>query len=288
MNKIGFIGLGTMGYPMAGFLRKQFDSVTVYNRTESKSLKWQAEYAGSIAKTPKILAEHCDVIITCVGNDQDLESLYFGAEGLLNNAPKGTFFIDHTTSSAQLAKSIYAQAEAAGHTFFDAPISGGQSGAESGQLAIMVGGAESKLTFIKSILQAYGKTIVYIGPAGSGQYAKMCNQICIAGVLAGLSESLQLAETVGLPIDRLTQVLSAGAAGSWQLENRMLSMHARDFDFGFAIDWMRKDLGFCLAEANQLNIKLPVTQSVDTSYASLQSKGLGRADTSVLVTVFDD
>lgn len=285
--KVGFIGLGTMGFHMAGHLAAAGFATVVYNRTSSRLNEWSAQHQGNTVATIADLAQQCDVVMTCVGNDDDVRGVYFGESGILSNARLGAVLVDHTTTSAVLAKEIDAAAKLVGLAFLDAPVSGGEVGAVNGQLATMVGGDAEALGKVLPMLNAYSKAVTHMGVAGNGQLCKMANQICIAGVLQGLSEALTFAEASGLDIDRVSDAISGGAAGSWQLSNRLKTMHAREFDFGFAIDWMRKDLAFCLDEAKQHKLKLMCTEHVDKAYSKLQQRGENRSDTSVLVKQFD-
>ncbi|GAB2646968.1 NAD(P)-dependent oxidoreductase [Vibrio panuliri] len=280
---VAFIGLGVMGYPMAGYLSKAGYTTRVYNRTFSKAEKWQTEYQGVACQTPKQAAEGCDVVFVCVGNDNDVRSVIYGEEGVLAGLNAGAVLVDHTTTSANLAEELAQEANKQGVAFIDAPVSGGQAGAENGVLTIMCGGEQAVFEQVAPIMDVYAKQSTLLGENGQGQRCKMVNQICIAGVLQGLSEALILAEKSGLDIAQVVDTLKFGAAGSWQMENRASTMAQDKFDFGFAIDWMRKDLGFCLEEAERLGVELPLTKEVDQRYADLQKQGLGRMDTSVLI-----
>ena len=284
---IGFIGLGTMGYPMAGHLANTEHTVCVFNRTATKVKQWLKDYKGTQVDNIAELAGNCDVIISCVGNDNDVRQIYFGKKGILENTKQGSTLIDHTTTSADLAKELYKNSTARGLYFLDAPVSGGETGAINGCLASMVGGDINTLSNVEAIIKIYSKTVVHLGTSGSGQLGKMANQICIAGVLQGLSEAITFAQASGLNIDLLKDVLSQGAAGSWQMTNRAKTMNEGQFDFGFAIDWMRKDLAFCFDEAARRNIELHCAKHVDKEYARLQKRGEGRSDTSVLIKQFD-
>lgn len=284
---VGFIGLGTMGYHMAGHLASAGFSTMVYNRTPGRASEWLKQYQGEEFTDIAKLVQKCDVIMTCVGNDDDVRGVYFGDEGILSNAIKGSILIDHTTTSAILAKEIATRAEQLSLSFLDAPVSGGEIGAVNGQLATMVGGHSSTLEKVLAMLNCYSKAVTHMGDSGNGQLTKMANQICIAGVLQGLSEALSFAEASGLNIDQVNNAISGGAAGSWQLSNRLKTMHAREFDFGFAVDWMRKDLAFCLDEAKQHQLELLCTKHVDKVYSQLQNKGESRSDTSVLIKQYD-
>ncbi|WP_162047796.1 NAD(P)-dependent oxidoreductase [Vibrio taketomensis] len=282
-SKVAFIGLGVMGYPMAGYLSKAGHQTRVYNRTFTKAEKWQSEYQGVACQTPKEAAQGCDMVFVCVGNDDDVRSVVYGEDGILAGLKPGAVLVDHTTTSANLAEELAVEAQKVGVAFIDAPVSGGQAGAENGVLTIMCGGEQQVFERVAPVMGVYAKQSTLLGEHGQGQRCKMVNQICIAGVLQGLSEALILAEKSGLDIAQVVDTLKFGAAGSWQMENRANTMAQDKFDFGFAIDWMRKDLGFCLQEAERLGVELPLTKDVDQRYASLQEQGLGRMDTSVLI-----
>lgn len=282
-SKVAFIGLGVMGYPMAGYLSKAGHQTRVYNRTFAKAEKWQSEYQGVVCQTPKEAAQGCDMVFVCVGNDDDVRSVVYGEDGILAGLKPGAVLVDHTTTSANLAEELAVEAQKVGVAFIDAPVSGGQAGAENGVLTIMCGGEQQVFERVAPVMDVYAKQSTLLGEHGQGQRCKMVNQICIAGVLQGLSEALILAEKSGLDIAQVVDTLKFGAAGSWQMENRANTMAKDKFDFGFAIDWMRKDLGFCLQEAERLGVELPLTKDVDQRYASLQEQGLGRMDTSVLI-----
>jgi len=284
MAKVAFIGLGVMGYPMAGHLAKRGGhEVTVYNRTAAKAEKWATAFGGKHATTPKVAASGAEFAFTCVGNDDDLRAVVFGPDGALSGLPSGAVLIDNTTASATVAREIAAAAAERGVGFLDAPVSGGQAGAENGQLSVMVGGDSATFSRAKPVIDAYAKMVGLIGPVGSGQLAKMVNQICIAGVVQGLAEGLNFAERAGLDIEALVGVISKGAAQSWQMENRHKTMAAGKYDFGFAVDWMRKDLGIALAEARRNGAPLPLTALVDQFYADVQAMGGKRWDTSSLI-----
>jgi 3-hydroxyisobutyrate dehydrogenase len=272
MAKIAFLGLGVMGFPMAGHLAKAGHEVTVYNRTPAKAEAWTQAHGGRAAATPAEAASGQDLVLACVGNDNDLRSVVYGDKGAFATMRKGAIFVDHTT----------AEARTRGLGFLDAPVSGGQSGAENGQLGIMVGGDPATYAAAEPVLKIYAKAITLIGPAGAGQLTKMVNQICIAGLVQALSEGMNFAVRAGLDTEKVLSVITAGAAGSWQMNNRAKTMVADKFDFGFAVDWMRKDLGICLAEANRNKARLPVTALVDQFYAQVQARGGGRWDTSSL------
>ncbi|EGU32043.1 NAD(P)-dependent oxidoreductase [Vibrio scophthalmi] len=284
---VTFVGLGVMGYPMAGYLSKAGYSTKVYNRTFAKAQKWQDEHQGIACETPKQAAEGCDIVFVCVGNDDDVRSVVYGDEGILAGMKPGAVLVDHTTTSANLAVELAEAAKQAGNAFIDAPVSGGQAGAENGVLTIMCGGEAAIFEQVAPVMDVYAKQATLLGEHGQGQRCKMVNQICIAGVLQGLSEAIQLAQKSGLDIEQVVNTLKHGAAGSWQMENRATTMAQDKFDFGFAIDWMRKDLGFCLEEAQRVGLELPLTQQVDQRYAELQEQGLGRLDTSVLIKALE-
>ncbi|EGU56256.1 3-hydroxyisobutyrate dehydrogenase and related beta-hydroxyacid dehydrogenase [Vibrio nigripulchritudo ATCC 27043] len=281
--KVSFIGLGVMGFPMAGHLVKAGFDVTVFNRTFSKAQLWQETYKGNIAETVADCVKDADVVLTCVGNDDDVRSMTTSESGALTFMKKGAILVDHTTTSAQLAEELELAAKEAGIEFMDAPVSGGQAGAENGVLTIMCGGEQSLFDKLQPVFEAYGKSSVLMGNVGQGQRAKMVNQICIAGVLNGLSEGLLLAEKSGLDVPTLVNCLKNGAAGSWQMENRAKTMAQDKYDFGFAIDWMIKDLGFCLDEATAKGLTLPMTEKTINAYKALSALGEGRMDTSVLL-----
>ncbi len=287
--KISFLGLGVMGYPMAGHLARHFlgksgHSVCVYNRTAEKAQKWVAQYGGSTASTPADAAEQADFVFSCVGNDDDLKSITIAKNGAFQNMKPDAVFIDHTTSSANIARELYAHAESNGFHFLDAPISGGQSGAENGILTVMVGGDPDIFTRSKPLLDCYAKSATLMGRCGTGQLTKMVNQICIAGLVQGLSEGVAFAINAQLDPKLVFEVISKGAAQSWQMENRAESMIADHFKHGFAVDWMRKDLSLCFDEATRNNSELPITQIIDDYYADIQASGGNRYDTSSLVT----
>ncbi len=284
--KVAFIGLGVMGYPMAGHLQQAGYQVTVYNRTAGKAQDWVAQYGGHAAQTPALAAADADVVMLCVGNDQDVRSVVYGDSGVFASMQPGAVLVDHTTASADLARELCAAALNCQLSFLDAPVSGGQAGAQNGQLTIMVGGDAQVFQRTAPVLQSYARSCRLLGPAGSGQLAKMVNQICIAGVVQGLAEALHFASQAGLDSKAVLDVISKGAAQSWQMENRGYSMVEGRFDFGFAIDWMRKDLGITLDEARRNGAQLPVTALVDQFYAELQAQGGGRLDTSSLIKRF--
>lgn len=286
---IAFIGLGVMGGPMAGHLLRAGMKVTAYNRSPERVAKWRDAWAGeglpvAFAATAAEAALGADAVITCVGNDEDLAEILLGARGVLDAMAAGSLLIDHTTVSADMARRVASECAARGLAAVDAPVSGGEAGAVNGQLAIMCGGSDEAMARAGPIMAPYAKAITHVGPAGAGQTAKMANQMCIAGVLAGLSEAIRLAEAAGLDLGKTYEAISGGAAQSWQMNNRWASMAAGEFDFGFAIDWMRKDLGYALNEARRLGLSAPVTALVDQFYADVQAAGGGRKDTSALIT----
>jgi 3-hydroxyisobutyrate dehydrogenase len=284
MAKVAFIGLGVMGYPMAGYLKsKGGHDVTVYNRTTAKAEKWAAEHAGNFAKTPKEAAEGCDFVFACVGNDDDLRSITTGTDGAFHGLKEGAIFIDNTTASAEVARELYAAAKAKGCGFVDAPVSGGQAGAENGALTVMCGGDQRDFDRAKPVIECYSKFVGLIGECGAGQLTKMANQICIAGLVQGLSEAIHFAQKADLDVEKVISAISGGAAQSWQMENRWETMNQGKFDYGFAVDWMRKDLGICLKTANDTGARLPVTALVDQFYAEVQAMGGNRWDTSSLI-----
>ncbi|MTJ01145.1 NAD(P)-dependent oxidoreductase [Idiomarina piscisalsi] len=282
-KQCAFIGLGVMGYPMAGHLQKQGFDTCVYNRTESKAKAWVNEYQGRYGETPAQAVKSADVVLVCVGNDDDVRSVFYGDDGILAGLKNGAIVIDHTTASAELARELNeAVAQQGGH-FMDAPVSGGQAGAENGVLTAMIGGEQAAFDAASDVLACYSKTRELMGDAGAGQLAKMVNQICIAGVVQGLSEGLQLARKVGLDPDKLIAAISQGAAGSWQMENRYKTMWNNEYEHGFAVDWMRKDLKIALNEADRQGLSMPLTALVDQFYADVQKMGGNRWDTSSLL-----
>ena len=281
--KLAFLGLGVMGFPMAGHLQKAGHSVTVYNRNAEKSAKWVATYGGAAASTPREAAQGAAIVMMCVGNDNDVRSVIYGADGALAGLTAGAVLIDHTTASADVAREVYAEATKAGKHFIDAPVSGGQAGAENGKLTVMCGGDQAAFDRVIDVLALYAKAVTLMGASGAGQLTKMVNQICIAGLVQGLSEGLAFAQRAGIDAKLVLDVISKGAAQSWQMENRGPTMVDGKFDFGFAVDWMRKDLGICLAEANRNGARLPVTALVDQFYADVQQMGGARLDTSSLI-----
>ncbi|RWK55054.1 NAD(P)-dependent oxidoreductase [Mesorhizobium sp.] len=284
MASVAFLGLGVMGYPMAGHLRnKGGHDVIVYNRTKAKAEQWVAQHGGSVADTPAKAADGKDFVFCCVGNDDDLRAVTIGAEGAFQSMKKAAIFIDNTTASAEVARELAEKAQVRGFSFLDAPVSGGQAGAENGILTVMVGGEQKAFEQAKPVIDAYARMVGLMGPAGSGQLTKMINQICIAGLVQGLAEGIHFGKKAGLDIEKVIEVISKGAAGSWQMENRHKTMNAGKYDFGFAVDWMRKDLGICLAEADRNGAKLPVTALVDQFYKDVQAMGGKRWDTSSLL-----
>ncbi len=281
--RVAFAGLGVMGYPMAGYLVKAGHEVTVYNRTIEKAEKWCREHGGALASTPGKAASDTDIVFVCVGNDDDVRSVILGDDGVLNGIPDGGIIVDHTTASAVVAREVAKSAAGKNVGFLDAPLSGGQAGAENGQLTIMVGGCEETFSRVSPVMDCYAKAITLIGPVGSGQLAKMVNQICIAGVVQGLSEGLHFARRAGLDVAKVIEAISKGAAQSWQMENRWETMINDEFEFGFAVQWMRKDLGIALEEASSNGARLDMTQLVDGYYAEVQELGGNRWDTSSLI-----
>jgi 3-hydroxyisobutyrate dehydrogenase-like beta-hydroxyacid dehydrogenase len=280
---VAFLGLGVMGFPMAGHLARAGHRMTVYNRSAEKTARWIAQYGGSAAPTPAAAAAKADFVLMCVGNDDDVRAVAMGADGALTTMRSGTVLVDHTTASAQVAHEVHRAALAKGVGFLDAPVSGGQAGAENGKLTIMVGGNADVYGRTESLLAHYARAVTRMGEPGSGQLTKMVNQICIAGLVQALAEGIDFAARAGLDVEKVLDVISKGAAQSWQMENRGKTMHADKFDFGFAVDWMRKDLGICLAEGRANGAMLPVTALVDQFYAKIQSRGGGRWDTSSLI-----
>jgi len=285
MAKVAFLGLGVMGYPMAGHLAKKGGhDVTVFNRTRAKAEQWAKEHGGKHAGTPKEAAKDCDFVMMCVGNDDDIRSVVFGDNGALAGMKKGAILVDHTTASAVIARELFEKTKSLGMGFIDAPVSGGQAGAVNGQLGIMCGGEETTFAKAKPVIDVYAKMAALIGAPGAGQITKMVNQICIAGLVQGLAEGLSFAKKSGLDVEKVISVISKGAAQSWQMENRWKQMNEVKFDgFGFAVDWMRKDLGICLEEAKKTGARLPVTALVDQFYAHIQARGGRRWDTSSLM-----
>lgn len=283
MAKLAFLGLGVMGYPMAGHLAKAGHSVTVYNRTAKKAEAWVAKHGGAMGATPREAAAGADMVMACVGNDDDLRAVCLGPDGAFADMPKGSLFVDHTTVSGAVTKELFAIAAESGIGFVDAPVSGGQAGAENGQLSIMCGGVQDQYDAAEQVITTYAKLCRRIGESGAGQMTKMCNQIAIAGLVQGLSEALHMAQKAGLDGEAVVEVISQGAAGSWQMANRYQTMLADEYDHGFAVDWMRKDLAICLKTADENGASLPVTALVDQFYKDVQKLGGGRWDTSSLL-----
>ncbi len=283
MAKVAFLGLGVMGYPMAGHLAAKGHTVTVYNRTAAKADKWVAEHGGRAAATPREAAAGQEIVFACVGNDDDLREVTTGPDGAFQAMEKGATFVDHTTASAQVARELAAAAQASGFGFIDAPVSGGQAGAENGVLTVMCGGDADIYAGVEPAIMSFARACRLLGPSGSGQLAKMVNQVCIAGLVQGLSEAVAFGQKAGLDMEAVLDVISKGAAGSWQMENRGKTMVEGKFDFGFAVDWMRKDLDIVLAEARRNGSSMPVTALVDQFYADVQKMGGGRWDTSSLI-----
>ena len=284
MAKVAFLGLGVMGFPMAGHLvKKGGHEVTVFNRTQAKAKAWAEQFGGKTAPTPKAAAEGQDVVMACVGNDSDLRAITIGADGAFAGMKKGATFVDHTTASAEVARELDAEATKRGFKFIDAPVSGGQAGAENGVLTVMCGGSEDAYAAAEPVIAAYARMCKRLGPAGSGQLTKMVNQICIAGLVEGLSEGIHFAKKAGLDVHAVIDTISKGAAQSWQMENRYKTMNEGKFDFGFAVEWMRKDLAICLAESRRNGASLPVTALVDAFYSEVEKMGGKRWDTSSLL-----
>jgi 3-hydroxyisobutyrate dehydrogenase len=286
MAKVAFVGLGVMGFPMAGHLKtKGGHEVTVFNRTAAKAEQWVSRFGGKSAPTPKEAAAGQDFVMACVGNDNDLREVMFGKDGIFAGVRRGAIVVDHTTASAEIARELHGEAKARGFDFVDAPVSGGQAGAENGVLTVMCGGDAGAFAKAETVIAAYARACNLLGASGSGQLAKMVNQICIAGVVQGLAEALHFAQKAGLDIEKLVATISKGAAQSWQMENRYKTMAAGKFDFGFAVDWMRKDLAICLAESRRNGAHLPVTALVDQFYSEVQKMGGRRWDTSSLIAL---
>jgi len=283
MSKVAFIGLGVMGYPMAGHLQKAGHSLTVYNRTAEKADKWVTEYEGKTAQTPKEAATDAEFVFSCVGNDDDVRSVLLGADGALAGMTSGSVLIDNTTASADLARELHAAAKENGVGFIDAPVSGGQAGAENGILTVMCGGDPDVFASAEPVIDSYARQVTLIGPSGSGQLTKMVNQICIAGLVQGLAEGMNFGMKAGIDMEKVIDTISKGAAGSWQMENRASTMCKDEFEFGFAVDWMRKDLDIALNEAKSNGARLPITALVDQFYAAVQERGGNRWDTSSLM-----
>jgi 3-hydroxyisobutyrate dehydrogenase len=283
MAKVAFLGLGVMGYPMARHLAAKGHEVTVYNRSTAKAERWVSENGGRHAATPREAASGQEIVFSCVGNDDDLREVTIGSDGAFKGMGAGTVFVDHTTASAEVARELAAAATAAGFGFIDAPVSGGQAGAENGVLTVMCGGEAATYARVEAVIMSYARASRLLGPTGAGQLAKMMNQICIAGLVQGLAEAVAFGRRAGLDINAVLDVISKGAAGSWQMENRGKTMVEAKYDFGFAVDWMRKDLSICLAEARRNGSFLPVTALVDQFYGEVQKLGGGRWDTSALL-----
>tara|TARA_R110001583_G_scaffold3468_7_gene22122 strand:+ start:13850 stop:14713 length:864 start_codon:yes stop_codon:yes gene_type:complete len=284
--KVAFIGLGVMGYPMAGHLQKAGHDVCVYNRSVEKAQKWQAEFSGSFAQTPAQAAKDCDIVFCCVGNDDDVRQVALGEEGVFAGLSKGSIFVDHTTASAELARELGGIAKEQNKYFLDAPVSGGQAGAINGVLTVMIGGDEAVFDKAEPVMAAFARFSQLMGPVGSGQLAKMVNQICFVNTVQGLAEGLNFAQKAGLDTDKLLDTIGKGAAGSWQMDNRGKTMCAREFDFGFAVDWVRKDLAIAFEEAEKLGADLTVTKQLDGYYQEIQESGGNRWDTSSLISRF--
>ena len=287
IKNVSFIGLGVMGYPMAGHLQNNGYNVTVYNRTTAKAEKWLDEYEGSMAKTPGEASQNSEIVFMCVGRDEDIIEVMEGEVGILANVAEGSIIVDHTTASAEIARNYFQKLKDKKLSFLDAPVSGGQAGAENGVLSIMIGGDEKDYNTVKPVLTSYGKAVELIGPSGSGQIAKMINQICIAGLVQGLSEAMAFGKKSNVDMEKVLSVISKGAAQSWQMENRYRTMLDGKFDYGFAVDWMRKDLSICFNEASKNGAILPVTKIVDKYYEEVQKNGGNRFDTSSLMTLVD-
>ncbi len=287
IKNVSFIGLGVMGYPMAGHLQNKGYNVTVYNRTTAKAEKWVEEYKGSMAKTPGEASQNSEIVFMCVGRDEDIIEVIESESGILSKVSEGSIIVDHTTASAEIARNYYQKLKDKKLSFLDAPVSGGQAGAENGVLSIMIGGDEKDYNTVKPVLTSYGKAVELIGPSGSGQIAKMINQICIAGLVQGLSEAMAFGKKSNVDMEKVLSVISKGAAQSWQMENRYRTMLDGKFDYGFAVDWMRKDLSICFNEANKNGANLPITKLVDKYYEEVQKNGGNRFDTSSLMTLVD-
>ena len=288
ISKVAFLGLGVMGSPMAGHLTRAGHAVTVYNRSSAKAVQWVEKNGGRSGASPAAAATGADIVLMCVGNDDDVRAVAMGADGALSTMTSGTILVDHTTASASVAREVHAAAKAKGVRFLDAPVSGGQAGAENGKLTIMVGGEADAFAAAEPVLATYAKAVTLMGGPGAGQLTKMVNQICIAGLVQALSEGLNFAARAGLDVERVLDVVGKGAAQSWQMDNRGKTMAADQFDFGFAVDWMRKDLSICLAEGRNNGAALPVSAIVDQFYARIQARGGGRWDTSSLIRLLRD
>tara|TARA_B100001175_G_C19450318_1_gene610967 strand:- start:192 stop:1064 length:873 start_codon:yes stop_codon:yes gene_type:complete len=288
IKNVSFVGLGVMGYPMAGHLKKNGYNVTVFNRTEYKSQKWVDEHGGKMGKTPAEACANAKIVFICVGRDEDIIEVMEGKSGILSSAREGLIIVDHTTASAEIARTYFEKLQKLNIAFLDAPISGGQAGAENGALSIMLGGELKDYEVVKPVLESYGKAIELIGSSGSGQIAKMINQICIAGLVQGLSEGMAFGKKANVDMEKVLSVISKGAAQSWQMENRYRTMLEGKFDYGFAVDWMRKDLSICFNEAKKNGASLPITEIVDKYYEEVQKNGGNRLDTSSLMTLVDN
>ena len=287
MAKVAFLGLGVMGYPMAGHLKAKGHEVTVYNRSPGKAAEWVKQHGGKSAPTPKAAAHGQEIVFACVGNDDDLRQVVTGSDGAFEGMAKGALFVDHTTASANVARELHAAGKGRGIDFIDAPVSGGQAGAQNGVLTVMCGGDPAPYAKAEPVIMSFARSCRLLGESGAGQLTKMVNQICIAGLVQGLSEGVHFAKRAGLDVEAVLDVISKGAAGSWQMENRGKTMNASKFDFGFAVDWMRKDLAMCLDESRRNGAKLPVTALVDQFYAQVQEMGGKRWDTSSLIALLD-
>ncbi len=283
VRRVAFIGLGVMGYPMAGHLARAGHAVTVYNRSPAKAQAWASEFGGAHQPTPREAAQGADIVFACVGNDDDLRAITLGADGALAGMAPGSVFVDHTTASANVARELHTAAKVLGLSFVDAPVSGGQAGAQNGALTVMCGGEATAFDAVKPVAMAFSRAFTLMGESGAGQLTKMVNQICIAGLVQGLSEAIAFGQKAGLDVNQVLDVIGKGAAQSWQLDNRGKTMVADKFDFGFAVDWMRKDLGLVLDEAKRNGARLPVTALVDQFYADVQAAGGNRLDTSSLI-----
>jgi 3-hydroxyisobutyrate dehydrogenase len=283
MAKVAFIGLGVMGYPMAGHLKAGGHEVTVYNRTKLKAEAWVEQHGGALAETPRQAVDGAEIAFSCVGNDEDLRSVVLGADGIFAGLSPGRIYVDNTTASASVARALYATGKEQGIEVIDAPVSGGQAGAENGVLTVMCGGDEAPFAKARPVIDCYAKAVTLMGPSGAGQLTKMVNQICIAGLVQGLAEGMNFGLKAGLDMERVIDVISKGAAQSWQMDNRASTMCKGEFEFGFAVDWMRKDMGICFAEARNNGARLPVAALVDQFYAQVQARGGRRWDTSSLM-----
>jgi len=288
MTKVAFVGLGVMGYPMAGHLKAGGHDVTVYNRTRAKAEAWVAQHGGALAETPRQAVEGAEIAFSCVGNDDDLRGVVLGDDGIFAGLAAGSIYVDNTTASATVARELYATGKEQGIAVIDAPVSGGQAGAENGVLTVMCGGDEAPFAKAQPVIDCYAKAVTLMGPAGAGQLTKMVNQICIAGLVQGLAEGMNFGLKAGLDMEKVIDVISKGAAQSWQMDNRARTMCKGEFEFGFAVDWMRKDLAICLDEARRNGARLPVAALVDQIYAAVQARGGNRWDTSSLIEILRD